>query len=378
MERGREQVRRRDGLTDPAWSIRSRDPQDIHPLTREELVRHARVIVGELPVPGSHEAPRLPAACSCNACQPSPWGMYAGEIGIALFLAAMGRIDGNPRLAADAHRRLDPLQERVHLDLDGLVQELGLDGIDGVGAGVYGLARAASLQPDRLAAELLPLAARLASRLEPGLRPSPSPAPGGAILGLLALGALTGDPEHLRWARHWGQVAREDTSIVEPRSITALGMIRLAQATAEESWLVSARQILMETDSSRGDSTRTALAILELEPHVEPPLRRILQAALGRALRGRLTGPDQLCCGTMADVELLLQGSHRLGRSQLGLQAFRRAAHVVARRGTVGRYQLGGVGLDREPGLLPGLAGIGYQLLRLGWPDRIPSVLGRE
>ena len=39
-------------------------------------------------------------------------------------------------------------------------------------------------------------------------------------------------------------------------------------------------------------------------------------------------------------------------------------------------WQCGGPQAVETPGLMLGLAGIGYQMLRLAEPDRVPSVLG--
>lgn len=84
-----------------------------------------------------------------------------------------------------------------------------------------------------------------------------------------------------------------------------------------------------------------------------------------------------LCHGDLGNVELLLHASQVLGDSSLRAQTYELAAMIldsISERGF-----LCGVPLSVEiPGLMTGIAGIGYQLLRLAAPERIPSVLVLE
>lgn len=81
-----------------------------------------------------------------------------------------------------------------------------------------------------------------------------------------------------------------------------------------------------------------------------------------------------LCHGALGNLELLQTAARRLGRPQ-DQEALDRATAAV-----VGSIEAGGpvtgVPLGVEtPGFMTGLAGIGYQLLRLAEPDTVPSVL---
>jgi type 2 lantibiotic biosynthesis protein LanM len=81
-----------------------------------------------------------------------------------------------------------------------------------------------------------------------------------------------------------------------------------------------------------------------------------------------------LCHGDLGNLELLLQASRLLSNTELAAQVNRLSSMVLESIELHG--WLCGIPLGVEsPGLMPGLAGIGYQLLRLAEPERVPSVL---
>jgi lantibiotic modifying enzyme len=81
-----------------------------------------------------------------------------------------------------------------------------------------------------------------------------------------------------------------------------------------------------------------------------------------------------LCHGATGNLELLLTAAGSLGRTEDHDALERATASVVASMEANGFVT--GVPLGVEtPGLMTGLAGIGYELLRLAEPDRVPSVL---
>jgi lantibiotic modifying enzyme len=97
--------------------------------------------------------------------------------------------------------------------------------------------------------------------------------------------------------------------------------------------------------------------------------------------RDELLTPDgplaAFCCGNGGRIELLVAASQRLQQPHL-LEVARQWSSVVIRRSE----QCGGfrllAKLPRQaynPGLFQGTAGIGYQLLRVAFPDQVPSVL---
>jgi lantibiotic modifying enzyme len=85
-------------------------------------------------------------------------------------------------------------------------------------------------------------------------------------------------------------------------------------------------------------------------------------------------GNQSLCHGDLGNLELLLQASQTFEDAALHEQTYRIAACILDRIETHGWRC--GVPLGVEtPGLMVGLAGIGYGLLRLAEPQHIPAVL---
>ncbi len=88
-------------------------------------------------------------------------------------------------------------------------------------------------------------------------------------------------------------------------------------------------------------------------------------------------GVDHLCCGAFGRVETLFTAGRVLSRPDLTALASALAARVVATARQQGSYFLFS-GMPDEtysPGFFQGVSGIGYELLRLAYPDILPSVL---
>jgi lantibiotic modifying enzyme len=95
------------------------------------------------------------------------------------------------------------------------------------------------------------------------------------------------------------------------------------------------------------------------------------------ACQADLRSLDGLCCGNLGRVDMLLAAAQRLDRPDLGDVAGRRATAAVERAEQSGAYALD-PRLPRSayaPSFFQGTAGIGYALLRLACPNRLPCVL---
>jgi lantibiotic modifying enzyme len=103
--------------------------------------------------------------------------------------------------------------------------------------------------------------------------------------------------------------------------------------------------------------------------------RDALTAALETTRMMPASGPDHLCCGTLGRVEVLYTVGRKLGRSRLQSFSESRAAMVVRVATARGAYLLDNQEGPPRAGLFRGLAGIGYQMLRLARPEDVPSVL---
>ena len=84
---------------------------------------------------------------------------------------------------------------------------------------------------------------------------------------------------------------------------------------------------------------------------------------------------DHLCCGNLGRTDFLLTAGLRLGRPELTRLARDRAATVLARSEARGGFAWLSGDDSVNPGLFQGIAGIGYQLLRLAEPAAQSSVL---
>lgn len=105
-------------------------------------------------------------------------------------------------------------------------------------------------------------------------------------------------------------------------------------------------------------------------------LRRDLATALCSVLEENGPSLDQLCCGKMGTIDLLVTAGCYLQREDLLAKARKRGAGILERARAAGGYRLLSIEPDvtGSPGLFTGLAGIGYEFLRLANPQ-LPSVL---
>ncbi|KAB8331084.1 type 2 lantipeptide synthetase LanM [Scytonema tolypothrichoides VB-61278] len=120
------------------------------------------------------------------------------------------------------------------------------------------------------------------------------------------------------------------------------------------------------------------LARLRCLQHLDDAaIRAEINTALQTTLTQGFGHNHSLCHGDLGNLELLLQASLTLDDPQWKTQVDRLAAIILESIDEHG--WLCGVPLGVEtPGLMTGLAGIGYGLLRLAEPERVPSVLVLE
>jgi lantibiotic modifying enzyme len=102
-------------------------------------------------------------------------------------------------------------------------------------------------------------------------------------------------------------------------------------------------------------------------------VNRCLVAA---AKSGSLGHIDFPCCGTLGRAEFFLEAGRRLGAESLNRQARVLAEAVVGRAARAGKFGLGRG--NSQMTFHQGLAGVGYQLLRVARPQLVPSVLSWE
>jgi lantibiotic modifying enzyme len=114
--------------------------------------------------------------------------------------------------------------------------------------------------------------------------------------------------------------------------------------------------------------------IAALRHVADPLLRDEIATATRTTLRTGFGDNHSLCHGDLGNVELLLQASElhdgAAGREDVDRVAARVLAEIEA-----GGCRCGNPLAVESPGLMTGVAGVGYGLLRVAHPARIPAVL---
>ena len=120
------------------------------------------------------------------------------------------------------------------------------------------------------------------------------------------------------------------------------------------------------------------LARLALLPKLRDPLlRNEIEAALQSTAATGFGGGHCLCHGDLGNLELFIEAATVLGESAWLGKAQRQAGAILRTTTAIG-WRCGVPGGVETPGLMTGLAGIGYQLLRLADPGTVPSLLLME
>jgi type 2 lantibiotic biosynthesis protein LanM len=352
--------------------------------------------------------------------------LYSGTTGIAVFLSALAKFTGESRFVALATAALGPVRA-IEQAADGgaaTARRAGIGGAEGIASVVYGLVRIGGLMDDP---EPVALAGRLARFIDADLIDSDHAydvmnGAAGAVLGLLALhqadessalARAVACGEHLLrgcrkdargntgW-RTFSDAAAFLTGFSHGAAGIALALLRLHRATGDARFRNAASDALryerrvflpargnwpdfrFTTDEAAEQpcqwchgATGVGLARLACLGLGEDDA--VVAAEIDAALKTTLAAPpspvDHLCCGNFGRLDLLLSVGRLRDRADLIDAARERARQYVERAAIAGGY--GGLGGDDalHPGLFLGIAGIGYELLRLAEPHALPSLL---
>jgi lantibiotic modifying enzyme len=323
-------------------------------------------------------------------------GLADGYLGVALFLAQLGELTGIDRYA-EAARQAVSVFPGLLAAIGGrseLIAAIGCGGIGGLGGISYGLARMSGLLHDAELGRWAGMAAELAAAVNlAAATPGWAAGSAGCLAAMVSVQAELGSGPPAALARacadrlcelvedtdgHCGfDGDRADGFAAGPAGI-GWSLVRFAETCAEPRYRAAgqlAARRAVETsspDDSLGWCSGAAGRLLA---------RTCLPAAAegldeeARTLAGRPVLEDlSLCHGEagVADVLSVLsaatgsRAAHRAQRHRAGL-----LLDVVSRYASV----CGTPGGVPTPGLLNGLAGVGYGLLRLGFADRVPSAL---
>ncbi len=332
-----------------------------------------------------------------------------GYVGVALFLAQLASLTGIGRYAEVARRAVSPVRQLwlAPADRSDLISAVGCGGTDGLGGISYGLARMATLLDDAelgdWAGTAVELAAMAASR---AVSPGWASGTAGCLAAMTAVHAELGSAAAGRASR---ECADHLAALVErtggrcvpdgdpvPPGFAAgpagigWALARFAAAADEPGCPEPARRGYSlagqravryaggaVTTTPEGGShgwCRGTAGVLVARSCLSDGVDADGLAAL-RLLDGRPVLRDlSLCHGELGIAEALtvLAVTDQSGTTPRARR--RRAGLILDVVGRHSRY-CGTPGGIPTPGLLRGLAGIGYGLLRLGFAEQVPSVL---
>jgi type 2 lantibiotic biosynthesis protein LanM len=352
--------------------------------------------------------------------QPLGLSLYSGSAGVAVFLAALFAVDTGPqyrRAALGVTRTLRHSVVNSSLDckmLRTIFLAEGIGGASGASSTIYGLLKVGQILNDDETVDTALCLSRLldGDAIADDKKLDVMGGAAGAIFSLLALWKQTGAAELLQKAKLCGEhLLRMQSSegawlTIAQRPLAgfshgaagiALALLRLHAAAPNPRLQQAAKaafayeRALFSTKACNWEDLRdhvtdrfamaswchgaagVALSRIGALPLVsggelEGPLRSDMDFGLRYLEDTEIRNNGTVCCGEMGRADILLQAARYLGRPELEGLARQRVSGVLA----------GLLPADERPfipGFFQGSAGIGYGLLRLIAPDRLPSIL---
>ena len=415
---------------------RSRRPRRAQPGTvpaREQFLAAACAVGDRLQATAFHGAGEI-AWIGLTLMREKKWvlvplgmDLYDGVPGVGLFLAYLGAVSGRESYTTLARATLETLRQRLRPDQrhKGL-SELG--GFTGWGGAVYALSHLsvlwdepALLEEARELVELLP--DRIAKDQDLDIIGGAA----GCIAGLLCLHSCRPAVRVMDLARQCGEhllaQARQMpegigwqppfashgplTGFSHGAAGISWALIELAAQTGEQRFRTAALSgiayerslfcadagnwpdLRLPDSESQQESTQAGefsvawchgapgigLARLLCRRHInDPRFDAEIETALRTTLERGFGFNHSLCHGDLGNLELLRAAAHLWPESAWGEEAERMAAgilHSISHDG----WLCGNPLAVESPGLMTGLAGIGYGLLRCAEPVNVPSIL---
>jgi type 2 lantibiotic biosynthesis protein LanM len=301
-------------------------------------------------------------------------GLAEGYCGTALFLAQLGDLTGIGRyseLAAKAVRTL-PLLISALVQHPELAREVGPGGFFGLGGITYAIARLANLLGDADLAACLPDALSATASAENGTSASVGEGAAGALAAVLAAYSESGLPE----AASLATVLAGRLADCPPPSESGF-----LWGKAGVGWALGQARVSRpgpgwdRTDELTGLGWCSGFAGTVLATHAAGmPEDTTVADAFAAAVTERSPSRDHSLChgelGTLETLVVLAEQGHQPSSAALT----KTSARLLGAMEQHGTYCGTPHGVP-SPGLLTGTAGIGYGLLRLGFAERVPSLL---
>jgi type 2 lantibiotic biosynthesis protein LanM len=360
---------------------------------------------------------------------PAGFDLYSGAGGIGLFLAYLGALTGEAAYTALARAALQTVRRQLFRYVkEPEAQSLGA--FNGLGSPIYLLAHLGRLWNEP---GLLDEAERLAGRLPDLVEKDETfdliAGSAGAILALLSLHRVRPSPAVLAAAVRCGEhlvhharplphgvgwtsplpSAGPLTGLAHGAAGIGLSLLALAHASGDERFrqtglaaLAYERSVFSPKHQNwpgmrtappaadgreGGDASETLLAcwcygapgiglgrLACLQYDDDPALREEIDVAIRTTVRHGFGFNHCLCHGDLGNLDLLVVASRVQGAAEARQELARLTPMIVdsiRKHGWITGIPLG----TESPELMTGLAGIGYMLLRLADPARVPSVL---
>jgi type 2 lantibiotic biosynthesis protein LanM len=334
--------------------------------------------------------------------------------GFALFLAQLAQATGDGRYRRTAEAALDTLRRELPTAGERIPY---IGSFNGWGSTIYTLAYLGRLwNSSTLLDEAQAWSGHLAGRIAADRCFDVMGGAAGAIAALLELDRQRPDPALRSLAQRCGDhlidhattlgdgvgwQLNAETPPLAGFSHGAAGiawaLARLGRRSGDERYLATAQAALRYENSLfaagnwrdlRGGSPEqghkwawchgapgVGLGRAAMLPYLDTPaIRADLAAALESTRRHGFGGNHSLCHGDLGNLELFMTAAQVLGDRDLQAESERLAAGIVA---SIDRHgALCGTPQGAETlGLMTGLAGIGYMLLRVANPEAVPAVL---
>lgn len=354
--------------------------------------------------------------------------LYDGNGGIALFLAALDFVRGTQEFQETVLGACYTLQKILHSGDKEALQRLvrqGIGGATGIGSMIYSLVKISQfLNHD----QLLKDAQQLAHLITPASIQNDdvldiTAGSAGALLGLLSLYEKTQHSQPLETAiccaehllsqlvsvnnkpRAWKILkGQQYTGFSHGAAGIVYALLRLYNITRNPAYLEAAsegiayeasvfstivnnwpdfREFAMKNGqpgfmvswchgaAGIGLSRLGGLSILNTDK-----VQQDIEIALQTIQNHSLQDVDCVCCGNFGRIETLLVAAQKLAQPHWQETALQKATWVVARAKKMGGYQFPNLPTTVfTPSFFQGTAGIGYELLRLAFPENLPCVL---
>lgn len=332
--------------------------------------------------------------------QPLNWSLYDGLSGVILFLAYLGAITAEKRYTNLARSGLRTLQNQLQQN-ESLIKLIG--GFSGWGGIIYTLTHLGVLwQQPELLEEAVSLVSFIKAKISQDNVLDVLDGSAGCIASLLALYTCFPSDTVINAAiecgdrlltelqseenSHWlfaDEITRKGFSHGTPGIAWAL--LKLGNITNEERFQQVANSLALNAQKEENKHVTwcngvpgVGLANLRfLQDGQGEQMLAEVQAAIKIVLNRGFGLNHCLCHGDLGNLEFLRQARDILNINQWDAEIDRITAMILE---SIDKYGwLCGVPLGVEtPGLMCGIAGIGYGLLRLAEPQRIPSVLVLE